>query len=308
MIGIDVGGANLKVVDDAGVHIHYCPLWQKAPIAELLRPYAGEEAAVVMSGELADSFSCKAEGIRFIVDAVRSVFPEARFYGTEGAFHDDAVPELAAANWLASADFLRTRYPDSVLVDMGSTTTDIIPLNAFESLKGMTDLDRLQKGYLVYTGLLRTPVPAVLREVYLGGVETLLSSELFAVSADAHLVLGHITPEEYTVPTPDNAAVTMEASLMRLARVVCADLSEIGEAGARSVARQFWSAQSSMILRQIMRVMEETGADTVLPAGIAAPLLGSAIGDFTEDAPPGSWAGALPAYAVREVAGRAGSP
>ena len=42
MIGIDIGGANLKVVDDAGVHIHYCPLWQGAPLADLLKPYAGE--------------------------------------------------------------------------------------------------------------------------------------------------------------------------------------------------------------------------------------------------------------------------
>ena len=31
MIGIDVGGANLKIVDDDGPHIHYCPLWEGAP-------------------------------------------------------------------------------------------------------------------------------------------------------------------------------------------------------------------------------------------------------------------------------------
>ena len=40
MIGIDVGGANLKVVDENGVHIHYCPLWSGAPLTDLLRPYA----------------------------------------------------------------------------------------------------------------------------------------------------------------------------------------------------------------------------------------------------------------------------
>ena len=38
MIGIDVGGANLKIVDDGGVHIHYCPLWEDAPITALSGP------------------------------------------------------------------------------------------------------------------------------------------------------------------------------------------------------------------------------------------------------------------------------
>ncbi|MEN6611642.1 MAG: hydantoinase/oxoprolinase family protein, partial [Methanoregulaceae archaeon] len=170
MIGIDVGGANLKVVDGSGPHIQYCPLWEKSPITEILRSYAarGEtEAAVVMSGELADTFSSKQEGIAFIVNAVRDAFPRARFYGTDGRFHDGPVPELAAANWLASADYLREKYADALLVDVGSTTTDIIPLNRFDSLVGMTDLDRLRRGYLVYTGMLRTSIPTLIRTVCL---------------------------------------------------------------------------------------------------------------------------------------------
>ncbi|MGB9177131.1 MAG: H4MPT-linked C1 transfer pathway protein, partial [Methanoregula sp.] len=98
MIGIDVGGANLKVVDDAGVHIHYCPLWERSSLEELLRKHVRsnqDPAAVVMSGELTDSFESKLHGISFIVAAVRKVFPHARFYGTDAKFHTNAVPELA---------------------------------------------------------------------------------------------------------------------------------------------------------------------------------------------------------------------
>ena len=138
MIGIDIGGANLKIVDDAGVHIHYCPLWQGAPLAELLEPYA-EPAAVVMSGELADCFRSKIEGIEWIVGAVHEVIPDATFYGTDAAIHTQPVPDLAAANWLVSADYLREEYADAVLLDVGSTTADSIPLNRLEDLKGLTD-------------------------------------------------------------------------------------------------------------------------------------------------------------------------
>jgi probable H4MPT-linked C1 transfer pathway protein len=126
MIGIDVGGANLKVVNDAGVHIHYCPLWEKSPLTDLLRQYAQSDqdpAVVVMSGELADCFESKLQGISFIVAAVRKAFPHARFYGTDAQFHDRAVAQLAAANWLASADYLRSRHADALLLDVGSTTT-----------------------------------------------------------------------------------------------------------------------------------------------------------------------------------------
>ena len=38
MIGIDVGGANVKLVDDDGVHLHYCPLWEGAPLVNYCEP------------------------------------------------------------------------------------------------------------------------------------------------------------------------------------------------------------------------------------------------------------------------------
>jgi hypothetical protein len=305
MIGIDVGGANLKVVDDAGVHIHYCPLWERAPVTELLLPYAAGgdgSASVVMSGELADCFDTKLQGISFIVGAVRNAFPRARFYGTDARFHDRAVRELAAANWLASADFLRSRYPDAVLLDIGSTTADIIPLNRFDSLKGLTDTKRLQAGYLLYTGVLRTSVPTLLRSVDLDGVPTPVSTEYFAASADVHLVLGHITPDLYTCDTPDGNEKTREASLRRLARVVCADLYEIGKEGAEAIAEQFWGIQRDMICSQIKKIVQSTGSKKIIVAGIGAPLFARELGGTDLTGELGQAADALPAFAVREIA------
>jgi probable H4MPT-linked C1 transfer pathway protein len=305
MIGIDVGGANLKVVDDAGVHIHYCPLWVKSPLAELLRQYVRSDqdpAAVVMSGELADCFERKLAGISFIVDEVRKAFPRARFYGTDAQFHTDAVPELAAANWLASAGYLRTRHSDAVLLDIGSTTADIIPLNRFDRLLGMTDTKRLQAGYLIYNGMLRTSVATLLRSVDLAGVPTPVSTEYFATSADVHLVLGHISPLLYSCDTPDRKEKTCTASLRRLARVVCADLDEIGIIGAQQIAQQFWIVQRDMICSQTKKIAHSSGAKVIIVAGIGAPLFSRELGgrDLTRELGPA--ADALPAFAVRELA------
>ncbi len=305
MIGIDVGGANLKVVDDAGVHIHYCPLWQGAPLADLLRRYTGP-AAVVMSGELADCFSSKMEGIAWIVQTVREVFPEALFYGTDAAFHRTPVPQLAAANWLASADCLGERFPDAVLLDVGSTTADVVPLGRFEDLIGLTDLARLQKRYLVYTGMLRTNVATLLQSATVGRVATPVSTEYFAASADVHLVLGHIPEAGYACPAPDGGGTTRAAALRRLARVVCADLEEIGEEGAVQIAEQFWEVQRGLIARAVEKVVAESGADRIVTAGIGADLFARELGGTALREELGEVADALPAYAVREVARRTG--
>jgi probable H4MPT-linked C1 transfer pathway protein len=309
MIGIDVGGANLKVIDRSGAHIHYCPLWKEAPLGDLLSTYAGrgENAAVVMSGELADSFSSKAEGIGFIVDVVKDHFPDALFYGTDGKFHDCAVPELAAANWLASADYLRGGYPDAVLLDVGSTTADIVPLGRFDDLLGLTDLLRLQRGYLVYTGMLRTNVATILRAVEINGIFTPVSTEYFACSGDAHLVLGTIQPEDYTSATPDGGQATVDAALRRLSRVVCSDLEEIGEAAARSIALQFWAAQQGMILRAVWECMGRSGGRHVVCAGIGSGVFAETLKGTDLNRDLGGMADALPAYAVLEVAQRNGS-
>jgi probable H4MPT-linked C1 transfer pathway protein len=299
VIGIDVGGANLKVADARGSAVHYCPLWTGAPIADLLRPYAGEEAAVVMSGELADCFASKAEGVAFIVGEVRSVFPEARFYGTDGRFHDGPDPALAAANWLASADWLRSAHPEAVLLDVGSTTADIVPLGSFDRLLGLTDLRRLQQGYLLYTGMLRTTVPAIIRSVELGGVRTPLASEHFAQSGDVHLALGHIGPDDYTCDAPDRGPRSREGALRRLARVVCADLDEIGETAALSIAEQVWAAQRDEVGKAVEAAVAAADAGEVVAAGIGAPTIAPAVGGRELSA---AVADALPAHAVRALA------
>lgn len=312
MIGIDVGGANLKLVDEKKVTIRYCPLWEGAPLTDQIRAYRDThpdpEAAVVMSGELADSFRSKVEGIRSIVASVREVYPDALFYGTDAKFHRHAVPQLAAANWLAAADHLRTRHPGAVLIDIGSTTTDILPLSLFPRLIGLTDLGRLQKGYLLYTGLLRTSLATQLPSVTLKGIETPTCAEHFAIAADAHLVLGHISPRAYSCDPPDRAEKNVAGALRRLARVVCADLEEIGPEGAMEIALKFWEDQRDRIRAAGDRVARECGAEGFVFAGIGSSLFAREMGGTDLARELGSVSDALPAFAVKEVALRGAGP
>ena len=133
--------------------------------------------AVTMTAELSRSFRTKREGVGFVLDAVAAAFPEvdAMIYGVDGRFLSPAEARgqplaVAAANWAATARFVGREARDCLLVDIGTTTTDIIPIESGEpATQGRTDPERLLSGELVYTGALRTPVEAVARTVPLWG-------------------------------------------------------------------------------------------------------------------------------------------
>jgi uncharacterized hydantoinase/oxoprolinase family protein len=117
-----------------------------------------------------------------------------------------------------------------------------------------------------------------------------------------HLVLDHIRADQYSCDAPDKKEKTQSASLKRLARVVCADLEEIGRSGAMQIAEQCWEVQRSRICDQVRKIAEDSGARQIIVAGIGAKVFAEELGatDLTERL--GAGADALPAYAVRQLA------
>lgn len=279
ILGVDIGGANTKAASSDGrfAEIIYLPLWKRkrsplgehlAGLSSMLKPNA---VGVVMTGELADCFESKRAGVMFIATAVEEAFDcPVRFWGLSG-FHESVSREnaldLAAANWSASVNLLLRDIGGCIFVDMGSTTTDIVPV-VDRPLSGCTDLMRLMRGELLYTGLLRTNLAALLPCVELSGGSVPLSSELFSITADVYLALGNIEPDAYSCETPDGGPKSREGSLRRLARTVCSDLEELGEEGALSIAAQARSRQISIISTGISRVAERHNIRRVVAAGI----------------------------------------
>jgi probable H4MPT-linked C1 transfer pathway protein len=73
---------------------------------------------------------------------------------------------VAASNWAATARIVSRRHPDAILIDIGTTSTDIIPIvGGLVVALGRTDPERLTSGELVYIGALRTPVEAMASHV-----------------------------------------------------------------------------------------------------------------------------------------------
>nr|MDO8133203.1 hydantoinase/oxoprolinase family protein [Candidatus Njordarchaeum guaymaensis] len=285
IIGWDIGGANIKasIVEFSGGKIvkirsalRYLPIWlegkDKLPEVlarikeELVKGERISGVAVTMTAELSDAYYTKREGVNHVLDGLLKVFPdenylirvvdvEAKLRTVEEARAEPLM--VAAANWSATAWLVAQHFRDTILIDAGSTTIDIIPIKAGKIMAvGKTDPDRLVSGELVFTGALRTPIPAITSTLTYHGKPCRISSEKFALSADIHLVLGHITEEEYTCETADGRAKNWKDSLARIARVICADVEMLKESEIIGLAKQIYDEQLKAIGNSISQVMK----------------------------------------------------
>jgi (4-(4-[2-(gamma-L-glutamylamino)ethyl]phenoxymethyl)furan-2-yl)methanamine synthase len=271
VIGWDVGGANLKVSDGESRSIESAfPLWQKPDnLAEAIRRLATEFSpadhwAVTMTGELADCFATKAEGVRRILASVKEGAGRTpvSVWTTVGEFVSpeeacDTPILAAAANWHALATWCERSAPEGValLVDIGSTTTDIIPLmDGFPMPEGRTDVERILSGELVYTGVRRTPLNTLASTVLFRGRQCPLAAETFATTLDIHLLRDVIAEDPASVETANGRAATKEAAIDRIARMICCDREECGPDDVRLIADELAMAQRLRVAAAMSRV------------------------------------------------------
>ena len=305
VIGWDVGGAHVKacllqrgeVIDVAQ---WACPLWQGleklAPAVQAARerwPVSGTaQHAVTMTGEMVDLFAHREDGVRRIASELARLLaapsaakdgagPEAVhfFAGDTGWCHSEGVAAnweaIASANWLATARHTALHFGDGLLVDVGSTTTDLIAFKAGRVITdGRTDAQRLASGELVYHGVARTPLCALARRIAWRGTPHNVMNEFFATTADVYRLTGELDPAHDLYPSADNAAKDRPATRQRLARMVGLDERE-GSADDWLVFACSWrEAQVAEIGGQLRRVMAAHGL------GREAVVVSAGCGDF----------------------------
>lgn len=296
VVGWDIGGVNIKAAraqpGPEGPRTHCISLpyeVQLEPgalipvltsVARRLGVESSDRHAVTMTAELSQAFRTKREGVDFVLAALEIAFPRntLHVYTVDGRFVSPGearsqVRAVAASNWAATAHWVARSIPTCLLMDIGSTSTDLIPIvNRKIVAQGRTDAERLLSGELVYTGAVRSPVEAIVQRVPLWGGKAAVSAEGFALIGDAHLWLGRLSPEHYTCRTPDGRPATREYAGERLARVVCADREMLDQSDIDTIAEAVASGQVKVIVEALGRIRERW------PEITAAAVAG--LGDF----------------------------
>lgn len=291
VIGWDIGGVHTKAVRLRGQDLTTADavskpfeIWREPQELSALLHTIGEELglekidamAVTMTAELSDAFRTKREGVLFIVDAVVRAFPRipTYFFSLAGDFVSPGEArhrplDLAAANWFASALLVASQERDCILIDVGSTTTDIIPIQRGSVIsEGRTDSERLMSGELVYTGVIRTNPNTLTTRAPLRGRMCRLAAEHFAVMGDVYLLLGLISAQEYSTPTPDGRAKSVQAAEERLARLVCADNELLSHEEVNKLALYLHERQLQQVSEALLQVLSRVNGGYHLPLAI----------------------------------------
>jgi len=286
VIGWDIGGVHLKAARAEGGRItkvaqYASPL--KAGTERVQQALAqaradlcedlgkAERHVVTMTGELADTFASRREGVeRLTALAVQELGAVSIYAGPAGCVDPQEAPartaEIASANWHASATLVARNRADALFVDLGSTTTDIIPIvDGKVAARGYTDGQRFAAGELVYTGLVRGFVMATANRAPLRGTWTALVNENFATMADVHRILGTLPPGVDLMPTADGREKTIAASRVRLARMLGADAADEDDGTWALVARWFAESQLRAIADAAMLVLSSRALRPPVP-------------------------------------------
>jgi probable H4MPT-linked C1 transfer pathway protein len=190
----------------------------------------------------------------------------------------------ASTNYLATATLIGQRLADALLIDMGSTTTDIIAIIGGKPAPlGITDGERLATGELVYTGLTRTDPCAVTRSACFRGGEQRLAAGNFASMADVRRIIGALPDGLDQHATADGRGKSREESIARFARILGRDAEDASPEDWRAAAREIADKQMEDIRVAVMGVLAEfklPGDVPVVVAGIGASEIAALLADL----------------------------
>ena len=284
ILGLDIGGANTKValltyqddnIVDSYSYIVYFPFWEKSikdipvmlegiilNLIERTEINSKDDVAfisITITAELSDAFQTKREGILKILSSLDDVFDNKKlfFINTESEFVDfksaRSIPlSISAANWVSTSLFLGEFVPQCILIDAGSTTIDVIPIQFSNPIPiGKDDISRLVNHELIYTGGLRATIPSITHFIPYKEQMIRVSFEKFALISDVHRILENISEDEYTNDTADNRSKSLEDCYSRLARIICMDIELISKEELNKMAKFIYEKQLEIISKEI---------------------------------------------------------
>lgn len=297
IFGWDVGGAHVKACRlGAGGVLDVvqwaCPLWQGLDHLDRVLEAARQHwpqlpqamHAVTMTGEMVDLFTDREDGVQRIAARLAQQLTPDRlhFYagdagwcgsGEAGARWD----AIASANWLATAKHAALTFSDcdGVLVDIGSTTTDLIAFrDGNVSTTGRSDAERLASGELVYQGVVRTPLCALAPRIGWRGRPLNVMNEFFATAADVYRLTGELDPAHDLQASADNAGKDLPATRRRLARMIGLDARDGSAQEWLDFAHAWRACQLQEIGSQLQRVIALHGL------GPGTRVVSAGCGDF----------------------------
>jgi probable H4MPT-linked C1 transfer pathway protein len=293
-IGWDIGGAHLKVasVSETGkvefVEQFASPLWQGIDQLEALLPKTIERLpkgscshAFTITAELVDAFKDRQEGMNTLINICEKNLGDniSLYAAAEGLLDLDSArkktSQIASANWHASAGYTASLIESGVFIDVGSTTTDIIPFSEGDlENRGGDDQSRLRFDELIYTGVVRTSLMSLTNKVPFNGEWQNIAAENFATTADVYRILARLDESDDLMEAADGQSKDIEGSIRRLARMLGTDsIASIKRQRWHKLAEYFEEMQLQLLTNAVLRILSNS-------ANSVPKIVGAGAGQF----------------------------
>ena len=266
-LGIDIGGAHLKIVGiDKKRNVTFisyskCEVWKgtsdlKKKLERLnsIIPHASVKCAISMTAELCDNFKNRKLGAKIILDQCKSLSFKKFFYvkSKDILTKKPKINDVISMNWHSLGRFIEDKIDDAILVDFGSTTTDFICIkNRKMQNKFFDDFSRINNYELLYTGLTRTPIFGLSNQIQIRNQIFQIIPEFFSNTSDIYRIKKQLNNKIDIDETADGSNKRIIDSLIRVSRSLGIDYNSRIKEKIIMICEEFYKIQMNQILKNI---------------------------------------------------------
>ena len=202
-LGLDIGGAHIKVVGLNAtrqiVLVKYmkCYFWNKSEdfltFVKQINKYINKQTliGITMTAELCDSFKTRKQGFDVVSRYCKELKNDFFFYslGKSPFIKKAEYKNVVSMNWHAIGSYVSHEITNCIIIDFGSTTTDLICIKN-KKIKNIhfDDFSRLNNSELLYSGLVRTPIFSIINEVKIDDKTFKIIPEFFSNMGDIYRI------------------------------------------------------------------------------------------------------------------------
>ena len=272
-LGIDIGGANLKIIgvnaDKKVVYVNYssCKIWKNQhyldkKLLELnkIKTQKKIKCGITMSAELCDCFKDRKVGAKQIFKSCENLVFDYFFYSkSKNLFlKKGSYNNIISMNRHSIGRFLKKKIKNAIVIDFGSTTTDFIVIKNGEILnKNYEDFSRLNNNELLYTGFTRTPIFGISQQIKIQGESLSIIPEFFSDTADIYKVIGQLDTQIDIDKTADGLNRGYSNSLRRVSRSFGFDYNKNHKSLIKKICLELSTIQINKLFMNLLQIQKK---------------------------------------------------
>ena len=261
-LGIDIGGAHIKIVgldkQKKIILVKYIKFYFWKNKAKLFKFFdfinsistPHTKIGITLTAELCDIFETRIDGFKKIYNECKRLKNKFFFYTSSKEVFTvkSNTKKIISMNWHATGKFISKNLSNAVIVDFGSTTTDIICIkNKIIKNLSFDDFSRLKNNELIYTGLTRTPIFGIMNELSLNGINYPVIPEFFSSMSDVYRINKSLDKILDIDDTADNTEKNLNQSFIRVARNFGFDFDKSNKELLKKISRKLINCQMNKI-------------------------------------------------------------